>query len=683
VKKVEGGTFNNVLYLATGTRIVNIYPDTNGKLLAYVISPKLLNSIVLNQIGNNYLSPYPDLALQSEFDQAITSIGALIPLYSVVNGKASFILKPIMTLAANEDINEYYFRWEKLVNNQWRTIVRFEDNFYSTKTFINNEYVDSVYKLDYSTITVADAMTYKYRVSFAKSFEVDQSPTATTNVSYISEELIDINGEKIVDFKINKIDGSFFGQAASVLYDINIKPSGLFKTIHSCTKVHADGNKFCFYDDAMNSGEWFKTVINNPTYITLRGGLSFKTNKNEALVKVIAFSGFIIAFANSSSVGGSIHLVKGNGDDVETDQYYSPYRRVTISPNVSCDNPATVQVAENMLLFKHFNTIYYIQAGELDQDKVNLYSANDKVKFENKNVTIPWNDNNCTSEITEDYYAIMWHEKNIVEVDGSITNVYPAIRLKMYFKLGYRADNKVYFPWLRDESDLFNTDHLIYVKNNPIYLYNNTLVTMNDVNYKDFDTIYPCHIRLKAYDLEKPKMYKLLDNTTFFYNRNQYSEIDIEVEGFNEAGHKILEWKNKPLIQDKKTLRVGDLYNNNTLKLDSPIIDSKVVNSTYKFPFLLIELLVSSKSESEFSFSSVTFNYTTVDIPDQNPYGLYKDIVRKGDDFRILTKDSTLLESVRQYNKVETSSQLGGTRLFISQDEPVEATNGDIWYDIE
>jgi hypothetical protein len=26
---------------------------------------------------------------------------------------------------------------------------------------------------------------------------------------------------------------------------------------------------------------------------------------------------------------------------------------------------------------------------------------------------------------------------------------------------------------------------------------------------------------------------------------------------------------------------------------------------------------------------------------------------------------------------------LGGTRLFISQDEPVEATNGDIWYDIE
>lgn len=683
LKPVEAATFNNVLYMATGTRIVNIYPDTNGKLIAYVISPKLLNNIVQTQIGNNHLSPYPEFALQTETDQAITSIGALIPEYSIVNGSASFILRPIMTLASNEDIDEYYFRWEKLVNNQWRTIVRFEDNFYTTKTLVDGIYVDSVYKVDYSTLTVNDAMVYKYRVSFAKSFEVDESPTETTDVTYVSEELTNINGEKIVDFKINKIDGSFFGQAASVIYDLNLQPDALFKTIHTCTKVHADGNKFCFYDDAMNSGEWFKTVINNPNYITLRGGLSFKTNKNEALVKVVAFSGFIIAFANSSSVGGSIHLIKGNGDDVETDQYYSPYRRVTISPNVSCDNPRTVQVAENLLIFKHYNTIYYIQAGELDQDKVNLYSANDKVKFESRNVKIPWEDNNCISEITDDYYAILWHEKNIVEPDGTVTNLYPATRLKMYFKLGYRQDNKVYYPWLKDESDVFNSEFLFYVNNNPIYLYNNTLVGMNDLYYKDFNTVYPVSIRLKSYDLEKPKMYKLLDNTTFFYNRNHSSDIDMEVEGFNEAGHKILEWKNKPLVQDRKTLKVGDLFSNGIQKLDTPIIESKVVNSTYKFPFLLVELLITSKSENEFTFSSVTFNYTTVDIPDQNPYGLYKDVVRKGDDFRVTTKDSTLLESVKQFNRIEQTSQANGLRIFISKDEPVDINTGDLWYDIE
>ena len=686
-KRIEGATLNNALYLATGTRIVEVYPDSDGKLIAYVIRPKTLNAIVNGSIGPNFMSPYPEFCLDTESNQAITSIGALIPLYTNIDGEKSFILKPIMTLANNEDINDYYFRWEKLVDNQWRVIKRFEDNFYNTLRLNNGTYESVVYKFDYSYIIVNDADEFKYRVTFAKSFDVLESPTATTSVTYTSEELINIDGKKIVDFKINKVDGSFFGQAASVLYDINIKPNQLFKTIHSTTKVLGDGNKFLFYDDAYNSGEWFKTVIDNPNYITLRGGISFKTNKNESLVKVVAFGGNLIAFANSDNVGGSIHLVLGNGDDVESDQFYSPYRRKTISPNVSCDNPYTVQVAENILFFKHFNTIYFIQAGELDQDKVTLYSANDKIKVDNRNFFIPWTDNNCISEVTEDYYALMWPEKTIVE-NGDVIQQYPATRIKLYYKTYQNVQGKIFFPWLRDESPLFDIKHLFYVNAKPIYLYNNTLVTMSDNYYKDFDSIYECFIRLKAYDLEKPKMYKLLDNVTLFYNRNQYSEVDVELEGLNEAGHKIIEWKNKPLVQDRKTLKVGDKLNNDGLKLDSTLIDSKVINSVYKFPFLLIEVVIKSKSEKDFSFSSITFNYSTVDIPDQNPYSLYKDIVRKGEDYRLLNKDSTLLESVKQYKELQkentTIIELNkkGVNLFVSEDAPVIIDNNDIWYDI-
>lgn len=677
-KNIEGGTYNNILYLATGTRIVEVFPDSNGKLLAFVLLPKTLNSVTYTTIGNNYLSPFPELCLDTEKDQAITSIGALIPLYYLSGGtEKQFVLKPIMTLAANEEMNEYKFRWEKFVDNQWIVVKRFLDNTLTTVTLSGQP---SQINFDLSYLVVNDADKYKYRVTFAKSFEIQQTPTATNETVYVYESLIGANGSRINDLKINKIDGSFFGQAASVIYDVNQKPNQLFKTIQSCSRVHTDGNKFLFYDDSFNSGEWFKTVIENPNYITLRGGLSFKTNKNESLIKVVAFAGYIIAFANSVNIGGSIHLVQGNGDDVESDQFYSPYRRKTISPNVSCDNPETVQVAENLLFFKHFDTVYYIQAGDLNAGEVSLNSANDKIRLENKNFVIPWNDNNCISEITEDYYGLFWPEKNIVE-DGQVIQVYPATRIKLYYKYYTNISGKIYFAWLRDESVLFNTRHFFYVNSKPIYLYNNTLVSTNENYYKDFDEVYTCYVKLKAYDLEKPKMYKLLDNVTLFYNRNQYSEIDIEVEGINEAGHKIIEWKNKPLTQNKKTLRVGDKLNNEVVKLDSTLIDSKVINSVYKFPFLLVEIVVKSTSEKDFSFSSITFNYSTVDIPDQNPYGLYKNIVRKGEDYRVLTSDSTLLESVEKYKQTVKDD---GVNVYVSKDKPLVILNkGDLWYDIE
>jgi hypothetical protein len=677
-KNIEGGTFNNVLYLATGTRIVEVFPDSNGKLLAFVLIPKTLNSVSYSTIGENYLSPYPELCLETEKDQAITSIGALIPLYFLNNGhEKQFILKPIMTLAANEEMNEYKFRWEKFVDNQWVVVKRFLDNSTNTVS-LNNTPSRIVFDLSY--LVVNDADEYKYRVTFAKSFEIKETPTSTTITEFVYETLIGPDGSSTNDLKVNKIDASFFGQAASVIYNVNVKPNQLFKTIQSCSKVHVDGNKFLYYDDAFNSGEWFKTVIENPNFITLRGGLSFKTNKNESLVKVTAFAGYIIAFANSVNIGGSIHLVQGNGDDVESDRFYSPYRRKTISPNVSCDNPNTVQVAENLLFFKHFNTVYYFQAGDLDSGEVNLNSANDKIRVDNKNFVIPWNDNNCLSEITEDYYALFWPEKNIVE-DGQVIQVYPATRIKLYYKYYQNIQGKIYFAWLRDESVLFNSRHFFYVNSKPIFLYNNTLVSLNENYYKDFDELYTCYVKLKAYDLEKPKMYKLLDNVTLFYNRNQYSEIDVEVEGINEAGHKIIEWKNKPLTQNKKTLRVGDQFNNETLKLDSTLIDSKVINSVYKFPFLLVEIVIKSISEKDFSFSSITFNYSTVDIPDQNPYALYKNIMRKGEDYRVLTSDSTLLESVKKHKQ---GLKVNGITIYVSEDQPIaEFNNGDLWYDID
>ena len=102
-----------------------------------------------------------------------------------------------------------------------------------------------------------------------------------------------------------------------MLFNNDLQVSDDFILIHSCTKILADGNKLLLYGDRFNSGQWFKTIINNPYYITDRGSLSFKTTKNESLIKVVPFQGNLIAFANSDNVGGSIHLIQGNGDDYD------------------------------------------------------------------------------------------------------------------------------------------------------------------------------------------------------------------------------------------------------------------------------------------------------------------------------------------------------------------------------
>lgn len=707
---IEGSTYKNFLYIASGTRIVEVYLDSKNLLVARVMLPKLIDAYVATEIGLNQLSPYPEYCLTTTFDQAITNVNTVVVQHKVFNDKSYFELKPIMTVANGDSINDYYFRWEKLINGTWYVVKRFRDNVSNTFIFDQNENL-LPYKIrnDFSYLIVDDADQYQYRVTIAKNFSIIESPTETSEIIYELETLKKYQEADTFDLKINKISGDFFGQASTIIYKEKTfeelafetgNYSTLYQVINSCRKVFADGNKFLFYNDAYSSGEWFKTVIDNPNYVALRGGLSFKTNKNEELLKVISFAGNIVAFANAENIGGSIHLVLGNGDDVESDQYYSPYRRKTISPEISTDNADTVQVAENLLFFKHFDMVYFIQAGELDNERVTLYSANDKLKQPNKNFSIPWEDNTCISEVTEDYYALIWPEVNIIEND-EVLKVRDALRIKLYFKFYQNIMGKIYFSWLRDESKVFNSKHILYINKKPIFLYNNSLVTMHDNNtWTDFGSIYPAKIIFKSYDLEKPKMYKLLDNITLLYNRNQYSSVDFELKAFNEAGHTILEYKNEDLIQNLRTLKVGDELNKETVKLDSTLIDSKVINTKYKFPFLLVQVELINLSESSFSFGSLTFNYTTVDIPDQNPYAIYNSAIRKDESNLVLPYRPTnayIAPEEKVPQEITTikvpvptnatgSTVIGGATgptIFISKTAPTDIKSGDLWYDID
>ena len=445
---------------------------------------------------------------------------------------------------------------------------------------------------------------------------------------YLEEGIVKTDASITYDWVVNKIDGEYFGSANSILYE-DIGISDTYKIIQSCTKITSDGNKFLLYCDRYNSGCWYKTIISNPAYITDRGGLSFKTNKNEELIKVIPFNGNLIAFANAENVGGSIHLISGNGDDYDAnDGYYSPYRRSIINVNISCDNANTVQVCENILVFKYFNTLYYISGSDLNNEVVSVYSCNDKIKHNNNFVQIPWDDNTCISEVTEDYYALIWKEKYSIDGEDLVLER-PALKIKMYYKLGVEQNNKVVYPWLRDESQYFNIDHIVYIKGKPIYLYNNTLTTLHEEVYTDYDKNYKCLIHFRGEDLNYPKMYKLISNILVYYHRNQYSKLDFNLLVKNEAGHKLLDSSVKRFsINDLRALKAGDKVVDGEIRLDSTILDSKVFNTDYKFPCLLADTVIEAENNQEFSVSSITYNYTTSETPDMTSYDLYTNILR-------------------------------------------------------
>ena len=581
---------------------------------------------------------------------------------------------------------------------------------------------NTIIKLDekkINTLIVPDANEYKYRVTFAKSFEEypnatvewdsadtdiksgvyrnygrnvyvcmlthnaidyyteekDESTSVTTKTAsfdvalnkgvwklvqnYTECTMIDLNTTEnnitskktnTWDYIVNEVDGEYFGQATSVLWDDeNYKTTNeTFETIQSCTKVLADGNKLLFYGDKYNSGWWFKTIISNPVYITSKGCLSFKTTKNEELKKIVPFQGNIVAFANNDIAGGSIHVVSGNGDDYDSgDGYYSPYQRKTVNSAISCSNEKTIQVCDNLLFFKYFSRVYCISASDLSNDVINLYPCNERVRtnrdeysisYESNShdTNIPWDDDDCVSESTDQYYGLIWEAKYSMDENGIQYEKHPGMRAKLYYNMSNRlADNTYAYPWLKDIGNIFNVKNIIYIKGNPIYYYNNAFIGMYEDYYKDLDTDIPCKIQLRGVDLNYPKLYKLISNVILYYHRNQYDNLEITTSLKNEAGYQILENEdNRKSKGDLRSLKLQanplqQLASNDIFKIGAvSIADTRVINPSYKFPCMLVDTTIEAKCDGMFSLSSVTFNYTTIDAPDTTPMNLYSQIIR-------------------------------------------------------
>ncbi len=617
-RNIEGVPHRDKFYIATGTRIVEVSIE-NEKPAAYLIDPYKPNGIELVQIGPNFLSPFPNLALNEKAESVKTAIHGVIPIGM---NDGSVKLQAIMSYEQGKSAKDYRFKWEKIVDND-AIPVKFNDTYdLIFKSELDTKGIPISQGKDSIIITADEAQSFYYRVTFAREFErVDE----TVETSALKLETIAIPNGSYQDYIINQLI-DWFGSATSILYTDELKqPSLEWAKINSCVKVTGDGNKLLFYDDNYNSGNWYKTIIDNPRYITNRGGLNFKTTLNEQLIKVIDFKGIIVCFSYNPYLGGNISIVMGDGDDYNDGSgQFSPYARRVVNKQISTDNPSTVHIAENIIIFKYKDMVYMIEGSQLSNEIVSVQSINDHVRTPSAYVNIPWEDNNCIAELTEDHYALIWKEKTKY-VDGQMVIERPAQRIKMYYKLAFQHGGRIIFPWLRDESATFNVDHIIQIGNRSYHLYDNLLIGYHEKKFTDLGEKYPVRLFLRGYDLNYGQYIKMLHKLSLYYSRGDKKDIDIKVNAYNEANYKILK---EPTVTHTQQNLAVQYYDDTTgyKKVDNTLLDVKLFTASRRFPALFAHVTIEVENDDDFAFMSIGFIYKTRDLPKTTLFEYYKNI---------------------------------------------------------
>lgn len=611
--KVEAIQYKNKLYMTTGTRFIEISEMYIGELTARIVEAYKPNGVEYSSIGPNLLSYVPSLHINHTSVSVKTSISGVIP--QLLAGAAFVRIQAIMTYQQGETAKDYSFKWERTSDGINYKPVEINNS--------GNKTVPCLFKEEVSTgkdsfiVSEEEAKKYKYRCTFGKSFKQKYDPE-TGKSSWMYDET------EYEDLIIDKTDGYWFGMAESVQYtdEIYSRPNDYYMQIQTCKKIFGYGNKFILYDDAYNSGNFWKTIIDNPSYITHRGGLNFKTDKDEQLIKVINFKGVIVCFAFNDVLGGNISVVSGNGDDYNDGSgNFSPFTRRIVNKEITTDNAYSVQVADNIIIFKYRESIFAIEGSELNYEIVNVTEINTHVKQGNRFFKIPFYDNNCISERNDTFYALYW--KDSYDLDGNL--IHPACRLKLYYKEAYQDNGRLYFPFLLDTSELFNTDFIIMIEGKTYSTYNDKLISFHEDYYKDLDKEYEFNIVTRSYELNYPQFIKSVRSLMVAYAHDQASDVVLSYKIYNEAMYEMLKTANRKIESNA-------LNNNNAIiKLDDLFIFYELLTARLREDCMSATVEIKGTATGDFVLSSLMFFYKTKSIPRRAPIEKYKRTVRKGE----------------------------------------------------
>lgn len=620
-------------FMATGTRLLRIEEkfDENSQdyyLYGYILNAYEPNSWEIQNIGVNNLSPFPNHFADDVDNVPKTAIGQIATEPKTLAGNN--ISDGITAYAKincmyGYEKEELFYKWEARfgADADWQVIVFWDNGLNSgvsskglteltltgaQLTTLNGGTQPTSGKELFIRCTVTSDFQQSYDLS-TKTYSKDRDEGqkyigggSLTKRDFVADQAVAQYSKthisrKIVDYYYPEYTLQYCRQQgwndpATRAAHGYAAPDDQFLHMHSCTKVVSDGSKLIFYDDAYNSCEWYKTVVGRINYISYGGNLNFRTNKNEKLIGVVVFDSHIVVFSDNETLGGNISVVTGNGDDYNDGDYYSPYKRIIVNTSVSCDVYNTIQVAENYIIFKYRRDIYMLDTKELDSERIQVVTINDKVKQRLNNVEFPLDrvrdpkkDENLEydfheyckclkpdeifSEVCDGYYGLIfphqgfhldtyeYPENALKYYEGSnqeyidklrgrkIENisVKPGLRWKCYFRNGhvYDESSKIYYPWLRDTSKYLNIVGVIEINGETTMVTENAqLVQFNNEDYDGLDEYnYKVRMTTRCYDMQLPTLCKFMDNLNVYYNRDFTDIINVDMYVKNEAGYYI------------------------------------------------------------------------------------------------------------------------------------------------
>jgi hypothetical protein len=362
-----------------------------------------------------------------------------------------------------------------------------------------------------------------------------------------------------------------------------------------------------------------------------------------------------------------------------------------------------------------------LDTNDLDAERVQVVTINDKVKQKLNNIEFPLDRirephpnehleydfheyNKCLkpdeifSEVYDGFYGIIFpnqgmHIDTFEYPDDALKHyegpnqeyinllkgrrienisVKPGLRWKCYFRKGiiYQNNGKTFYPWLRDTSKYLNICSIINISGeSTMVTTNGELVQFNCDDYSGLDEYnYKVRMSTRCYDMELPTLCKFMDNLNVYYNRDFTKVLDMTCYVKNEAGYPIytpnteafvsmlkeggeVKFDERYKIDDALNLLPGygplDKYDTenlidpidkpvqvlnevalDTAVLDRPSFTSITLTPKYRFPFLSAQFILELRSNQAFSLSSLTFSFTSNDMPDFTREKLYRDILK-------------------------------------------------------
>jgi len=621
-------------------------------LVAHILEAYKPNSWEKQNIGVNNLSPYPNYWLDESRNTPKTLIGDIAIEPKQIAIDVPYIIASVkVNCLVNWAKSDMYYKWEARFgkDSDWKTIHFWNGQLNKSLLGKSDAEMSSKNKVDikltheqlvllnenkplsendefFIRCTLTSDFQYTYKLSedtyYMERGEPEYYVDGNGNIS-ITHDTTDPEDpstntlDYVADQSIAQYSKTFVSRVLRSRYDPNNMTEGnhipayydsngkryltigefdapadrQFLRMHSCVKIASDGTKIIIYDDMYDSCEWYKSVVGQPNYISYGGNLNFKTTKDEHLVGIVIFDSAIVVFSDNDKLGGNISVVTGNGDDYNDGDYYSPYKRKIVNTHVSCDAYNTIQVFENNIIFKYREDIYALDTNDLNNDKVEVVTINDKVKtrlnmieFPLNRIRLPYESekedmyedfyqyNRCLkpdeifSEVYDGYYGIIFphqasHADTFEYPDGALVDykgsneeyinklhgnklenisLKPGLRWKCYLRNGqvYNNNPKVFYPWLRDVSHYLNiVGQLVINGISTLVTENGELVQFNNDDYDGLDEYnYRVRIATKCYDMETPALCKFMDNLNVYYNRDFLEKFYCDMYVKNEAG---------------------------------------------------------------------------------------------------------------------------------------------------